>query len=121
MMDIVVTTPKSEIENSAREASECLADGGGYYCRKIPATLAGSREFDAGSKVFYAENGYVRGYGVVQHIWTGAYLRELANGDWRDGFYAAMPAESWTWIEPIPMRGFQGYRRMFTDRVRVVG
>ena len=62
MKDIIVTTPKSEMDNAAKEAADCIRSGGGYYFRRLP-TLP--KEFGLGSKVFYVENGYIRGYAIV--------------------------------------------------------
>lgn len=34
-MDIIVTTPKTEIENGKKEASDVLKNGGGVYFRVL--------------------------------------------------------------------------------------
>ena len=108
MSDIIVTTPKNRMAEAAQEAAACLKAGGGHYFRR----LAGMpRDFGPGSKVFYVEDGYIRGYGVVLSIggsvtgWIDSVGQLLPPGN-----YAIMPAAEWTWIKPIPMRGFNGWR-----------
>ena len=34
-MDIILTTPKYEMANAAREAENCIKDGKGYYFRRF--------------------------------------------------------------------------------------
>jgi len=109
MRDIVVTTPKSEISTAAKEAADCIRNGGGYYFRRLPSM---PHQFGAGSKVFYVEDGYVRGYGLVCEAGgsTEGWVCQTTTHYWPPGNYAVMPAQSWTWIKPIPMRGFQRWR-----------
>jgi len=108
-VDVIVTTPKSEMENAAREAANCIRDGGGEYFRKLPFV---PHDFGPGSKVFYVEDGFVRGYAEVSRIATGKFLCDTTGREWPKGIYAIMEASSWKWIKPIAMRGFQGMRLM---------
>jgi len=109
-MDIIVTTPKSERANAVREASACIADGGGRYFRRFPGLSlprTGVRD-----RVYYVEDGYIRGFGVVTdmaHDGNGRLCSSTGRW-WPKGLYLFMDAQSWTWIRPIPMRGFQGFR-----------
>ena len=118
-MDIIVTTPKSQIANAAQEAADCIKAGGGEYFRKLPRTCYVTR----GDRVYYVEDGYVRGFAVVSRIEWGNRLCETTGRHWPDGMYVVMDATSWQWIEPIPMRGFQSYHHadFKPGQVRVVG
>ena len=105
-MDIVVTTPKSEMLNAAAEAAQCLRDEGGYYFRafqRLPTNV------QSGCRVYYVENGAVRGFALVERIEAGRFKCETTGRCW-SGWNLLMRADSWKWIEPIPMRGFQGWR-----------
>lgn len=115
--DVVVTTPKSEMENAAEEARQCIEEGGGFYFRTFRNR---PKYLDVGSKIFYVEDGYVRGYGIVSEVVEGSQKCSITERDWGEGFHAFMPADSWCWIKPIPMTGFQGYR-YFNEKVEVVG
>jgi hypothetical protein len=119
MKDIIVTTPKSESENSAQEAHRCIKNGGGFYFRRfnhMPKNLS------VGSKIFYVEDGYIRGYGVVSIISElNNFQCDVTGRKWKPGTYAVMPANSWKWIKPIPQKGFQGYRYFNGAEVEVVG
>jgi len=109
-MDIIVTTPKSQIANAAQEAADCIADGGGEYFRRFPINQ--SPDINIGERVFYVEDGYIRGYAHASRVFqTPRCVQCDTTGRWwPPGFYVVMPADSWRWIKPIPMRGFQGFR-----------
>lgn len=118
MTDVVVTTPRFQRENAAREAAECIADGGGYYFRKVPFVPNGC---DVGSKCFYVEDGYVRGFAVIDRVVrNGHFICETTGHDWGHGNFLRMPSDTWHWIRPIPMQGFMGIR-IFTTPFEVMG
>ena len=118
--DILVTTPKSQIEHAAREAKHCMMRGGGYYFRrfaKLPKLLK-----ERISKVFYVEDGYIRGYGTVTDIqWRESMTDSITDEAWPPGYYIAIPADSWKWIRPIPYKGFQGFRYIPDLEYEIVG
>jgi len=109
-MDIIVTTPKREMANAAREAQDCIRDGGGEYFRRFPADRA--PWIVPGERVYYVEDGYVRGFAVVDRVYAANGMR-CATTDriWPAGFYVFMDAMTWRWIRPVPMKGFRGFRR----------
>ncbi len=59
-MDIIVTTPKSEMAHAAQEAADVLAAGGGLYFRRFLRSYR-PRDVRPGSWVYYVEDGYLRG------------------------------------------------------------
>ena len=110
MSDIIVTTPKNQMANAAREAADCIAAGGGEYFRRFPWSYY--PRIRPGERVYYVEDGYVRGYAVVSrvlHSPTGQTC-DTTGRRWPAGFYVFMDAATWRWIRPIPMHGFQGFR-----------
>lgn len=110
-MDIIVTTPKHQMANAAREAADCIAAGGGMYFRRFHSTAYPQR-LRVGDRVFYVEDGYVRGFAVVDRLLHSprGETCDTTGRVWSQGFFVFMRADSWTWIKPIPMRGFQGFR-----------
>lgn len=108
-MDIIVTTPKSQIANAAQEAADCIAEGGGVYFRRFSG---GVPNINVGERVFYIEDGFVRGYAIVCRVANVPHTMQCdTTGRWYDpGFYVFMRADSWRWIHPIPMRGTPGFR-----------
>jgi len=111
MRDIIVTTPKSEMKIAAKEAEECIRliqDGEQpYYFRtfhKKPKAMG------IGSRVFYVEDGYIRGFATIAEIGKGDMLCEITDRNWGGECHIIMLAKNWKWIKPIPMKGFQGYR-----------
>lgn len=113
MIDIVVTTPYHESENSASEARQCIEDGGGFYFRRVPFIPKGA---GVGSRLFYVERGFITGYAVVCEIANLRHGEEptcaTTGRTWPPGFYLIADATTWKWIHPILMRGFQGVRRL---------
>lgn len=120
-MDIIVTTPKDESENSAREAEMCIKDGGGYYVR----TFKRKPKVEVGERVYYVEDGYVCGFATVHSLMGDefnlpVFVCGYTKKD-REGYQVAMDAKSWKWIRPIPCKGFQGFRYAKLKNVRVIG
>lgn len=107
-MDIVVTTPADRAEEAAEEVAACLWDGGGCYFR----WFSNRPRIHAGERIFYVETGYVRGFAQCDYVtFKGdGVCCETTGHLWPRGWYVFMRADSWKWIKPIPMRGFQGYR-----------
>lgn len=118
--DIIVTTPKNQIAAAAEEAKFVIKSGGGYYFRRLSSRPKNIRRK---SRVFYVEDGYIRGFCIVRE------LEDLPEGStckvtwkkWAPGFYVYMDADSWEWIDPIPMKGFQGFRYAGGIKFEVVG
>ena len=110
-MDIIVTTPKSEMAHAAQEAADCIAAGGGEYFRHFSDGYWGPK-IRAGERVWYVEDGYVRGFCVVSRVLRRGAGEVCATTGrvWPNGLYVYMDAASWQWVKPIAMRGFQGYR-----------
>lgn len=122
MPDIIVTTPKDRRGEAAAEARDCLQAGGGTYFRRF--SLWTPPPIEPGEKLFYVEDGYVRGFGIVSRVSEkdGATC-ETTGRDYASGVYVEYPAHSWLWIRPIPMKGFQGWRyaRFQPGEVVIVG
>jgi len=118
MKNIIVTTPKSEIENSRKEAEECAKVGGGFYFRKFKKC---PKELESGSKIFYVEDGYIRGFGEVAKIVKNEKVCDVTRKNWGMAYFAIVPSCSWKWIKPIKMPGFQGFRYFDDENVEIVG
>lgn len=118
--DILVTTPKTQVLHAAREAQTCIGQGGGIYFRRLP--LRPELVKPKLSKVFYVEDGFVRGYGIMDAIeWHKTMTDEVSGKTWKAGFYMLIEAKTWTWIRPIPHIGFQGFRYFQGQEYEVVG
>jgi hypothetical protein len=106
--NIIITTPKGQAKTAAKEAQDVIKAGGGYYFRKFSYKING---LGPDSKVFYVLNGHIRGYCVIEKFEHRDDIRCQTTGRrWLAGWYAIMRADSWKWIRPIPMGGFQGWR-----------
>jgi hypothetical protein len=91
MPDIIVTTPKNQMAEAAREAEEVKAAGGGYYYRNYHGTVRPN--VGVGDRVYYVEDGYIRGFCLVCSVCRSS--QGLLSRIYMD-------ATTWTWIRPIP-------------------
>ncbi|MDP2669378.1 MAG: helicase-related protein [bacterium] len=112
--DIIVTTPKNKIETAGEEAEGINGDG--HYFR----TFTSFPDITFGSRIYYVEDGFVRGFGVVSGIKMGNMICGTT-GKKYSGSHAIIPANSWKWISPIRMNGFQGWRYFDSKKIKVVG
>ena len=63
MVDMLVTTPQSEIDTSRREG-EIVEEEGGYWFR----TFRFKPKVEIGEKIFFVEAGLIKGYGIVFEV-----------------------------------------------------
>ena len=110
-MDLIITTPKCEMKNAKLEAEKCIKDGGGIYFRRF-STKDYPKKVKVGDKVFYVEDGHIRGFAVINNIVNSQVnvFCSTTGKKYFPGFYIEMDAKSWQWIEPIRMDGFQRFR-----------
>ena len=125
MNHIIVTTPKSEMVNAAKEAAFAKKDKNpncARYFRRFP--LGKAPKIEHGSYVFYVEDGYVRGFCMVSGLKDIKHdiTCRATEKRYKPGTYVMMLAATWYWIKPIPMKGFKGYRYAAPDfKYEIVG
>lgn len=117
MRNIIVTTPKKMMKVAEEEARACIEAGGGFYFRTFRSR---PKEIEIGSKVFYVEDGWVRGYATISDIHHGRMKCGTTGRDWGEGWHVIMRADSWKWVAPVEMKGFMGWRYCDIEP-RVVG
>jgi hypothetical protein len=97
-MNILVTTPKSEIENSRKEG-DAIADGEGYWFR----TFHFKPKVNEGDRIYFTENGVITGYGRIFKVATAGekgFQCETTGRVWgRHGDYIVC-YDNWHWIKP---------------------
>lgn len=107
-MDMLVTTPKSEIETSRKEGKVVEREGG-YWFR----TFRFRPKVGKGNRIFFVENGLIRGYGIVFgiHQTKGRKLCDLTKRAWGKAGDWVVAYSDWHWLKnPIEFKGFQGIR-----------
>jgi hypothetical protein len=62
-MDILVTTPKSEIDTSRSEDEAFECDGGFWF-----RTFRFLTKVEQGDRIFLVENGLIKGYGIIFEV-----------------------------------------------------
>lgn len=112
MADIVVTTPKTRMEEAAKEAQACIAAGGGFYFRVFKGN-GYPRKVRPGDRVFYVEDGYLRGFCTVVAVDKGIegqpQVCDTTGNVWYGHMRITMDAKTWKWVKPIPIKGFRGW------------
>ena len=115
-MDVLVTTPQSEIDTSRREG-EIVEQEGGYWFR----TFRFKPKVETGDKIFFVEAGLIKGYGIVfevSQIGEGEES-EVTGRKWGRSGGWVIKYNNWHWLKsPIPFKGFQGIR--YIDRLPVL-
>lgn len=115
-MDIMVTTPKHSIKTAEQEALNSIANGGGRYFRNLGQRMP--RDLEVGDRVFFIELNAVRGFCLVDEIESRlGNVCDTTGLRYPAGYYLWMQADSWHWIDPVPMIGFQGWRYRL-ERIR---
>lgn len=101
-MDILVTTPKSEIDNSKKEAESC--DEWFRVFKFKP-------KVNINEKIYFVQNGEIIGYGIIFEIQPTEDYEKCEEtdrewwGDWVIRYH------DWHWLkEKIKYKGFQGIR-----------
>lgn len=109
-MDMLVTTPQSEIDTSRKEG-EVVEQEGGYWFR----TFRFKPKVEIGEKIFFVEAGLIKGYGVVFEISsTEGEECEVTDRIWKGDW--VVKYNNWHWLKvPVPFKGFQGIR--YIDRL----
>lgn len=103
-MNILVTTPKSEIKNARKEAAD-VEEHGGHWFR----TFKVLPKVGPGDLIYFVEDGAIRGYGVVFGIKGDQTITCATTGRQWTGHHVLYRA--WRWLQkPVPYKGFQGYR-----------
>lgn len=112
-MDILVTTPKSKRMIAIEEAKK-VNDEGGYWFR----TFHFQPQASIGDKIFFVDNGMIRGYGIIfncsqiedaiECTTTGIQWGKI--GDW------VVKYSNWNWLTlQVKWKGFQGIR--YVERI----
>jgi hypothetical protein len=117
--DIVVTTPKSEMKNAQEEAKIGKEKGGNWYFRRFAKR---PKRLQEGNRVFYVEDGYIRGFGIVKIISEDdqGFRCDATDREWPPGWYVHMETKTWKWIRPVPMEGFRGFQYLQAGRTFMV-
>jgi hypothetical protein len=123
-MDILVTTPKKEMENAAKEAAEVVEAGAGTYFRYLGMYKPNNTK--EGDRIYYTENGFITGFCIINEFKRRFNQRCGTTGrNWPNGWYVYMDATTWQWIKPIPYKGFQGWRyfnnELYGPKLEIVG
>ena len=115
MKDIIITMPAHIVES-------VLANPEDYFFFHR-AGRGRPKAHDVGGRVFFVWNGFVRGFGRTHSIRQLGQVVSLDGRTFQPGWYLKIYPDTWHWITPIPMRGFQGFRysKLYEDQIEIVG
>ncbi len=123
-MDIIVTTPKKEIENSNEEGKWAEKNGGHWF-----RVFHFKPDINIGDRIYFVMNGFIVGYGILMHSPYQTIDGETCDvtervwgkdGDW------VLEYNDWHWLDnQIEFKGFEGIRYVFKlpeeMRNRIIG
>jgi len=120
-MDIIVTTPKSEIESSRKEGEQVQEDLDKGLNAFWFRTFKFRPNVNEGDKIYFVEDGSIKGYGVIFQIEqiiepkmeTKCDITERVWG--KEGDFV-VKYKDWHWLKmEVLFKGFQGFR--YPDRL----
>lgn len=120
-MNILITTPKIEIDNSRKEGKE-VEESGGFWFR----TFRFRPKVEIGDRIYFVENGLIHGYGIISNISTLSESEhcDVTGREWGKLGNTVIYYKDWHWLSvKIPFKGFQGIRYInkipwLTERLR---
>ena len=102
MKDLVITMPEAVVRSVLAAPEDVF-----FFHR---TGRGRPRWHEVHDRVFFVWSGFVRGYGRTHSIKRLGTTVSLDGKRFKPGWYLKIYPDSWRWIEPIPMVGFQGFR-----------
>ena len=105
IMNIIVTTPKSELKHIKNEVDDVENTNGVFFrAFKIKPNV----QID--EHIYFVQNGVIRGFGIVCEIKDqDSEVCETTGRTWKGNRFVYY--NNWHWLKrPIKMNGFQGFR-----------
>lgn len=120
-MDIVVTVPRTEIENILKERAWAQQEGEEkaqkYWRISKRCSDTIPKNLQPGDRVYFVENGKITCWQEFVHrdFYDGSELEpgfecEVTDRDWGPGTYLVLKHPVHMLEHPVPMKGFQGFR-----------
>jgi len=115
-VDVLITIPKKvKWETWLKECEAVAKDPGAtlnYRVARMPKGITSGK-----TKCFVVHDGFIRGYHVIYDaIWRDDFICQTTGTEWKAGYYLIRKGCFYP-IEPIPHRGFQGWRYFSGDKV----
>lgn len=105
MPDIIITLPRSIpwgiIQKEFKAVENGLPDVINFKVPSFP-------DIKPGERCFVLYDGFVRGYHLVHRLWEGQFQCDITGLPYKGKFIQR--TGRFHRIDPIPMRGFQGFR-----------
>jgi hypothetical protein len=117
-MDIIITIPSS-ITNWFKECQEVEKDENlelRYHVRALP------KKCKVGDKCFVIQNGFIRGYHIISKLdYVHSFVCSTTGKKWGAGYYIIRKGKFYELNQPVPMKGFQGFRYInFDDTLSII-
>ncbi len=106
MTDLVITWPKTRPLDSYLEECEKAAEAGFVVNYRV----ANRPDVEIGDRCYVVYDGAVRGWQVIYGCWWRDDVTDPTTGRLMKPGYYVVRDPAWNPIEPIPMKGFQGFR-----------
>jgi hypothetical protein len=103
-MDIVITIPKNIKWEEYEKELEAVKDGKevmNFKVNAFPSTFIGNR-------CYVVHDGFIKGWMEIVGLSNKDFVCSTTGTEWKGKFIER--SGPFTYIEPIPMKGFQGFR-----------
>ena len=113
MSSIVITIPKKIKWEDYEKELKVVEDENHEMNYRLP-TLP--KDVNIGDRCYICHNGFIKGWMKISNIGekTG-FICTTTGQDWYDGIYVSRTGKFHYLKEPVPMKGFMGYRKLETD------
>ena len=110
MSNICITIPKKiKWEDYEKELKQ-VADGSYEMNYRLPTM---PKDVNVGDRCYICHDGYIKGWMTISNIGQKKGFECATTGaQWSDGWYVSRTGQFHYLKNPIPMKGFMGYRKI---------
>jgi hypothetical protein len=110
MADICITIPKTTKWSDYQKELKTVEDWSHEMNYKIPTV---PNDVSKGDRCYICHDGYIKGWMVITNISNrDGFTCTTTGKNWPEGFYVSRSGPFHYLKQPIPMKGFMGYRKV---------
>lgn len=107
-MDIIITVPQTIPWEEYEKELKTVRDESQQMFFKVPFL---PKKTNVGDRCYVCYRGAVLGYMFISHLgYINGFQCTTTNEQWDDGYYIGRTGKFHWLVDPIPYKGFQGFR-----------
>ena len=108
-MNVIITIPKSIKWEDYLKEIKTVENGTQEMNYKVPTC---PKDVNPGDKCYLVYDGYIRGWMTISNVGKKNEFNCTTTGSyWKEGYYISRTGKFHYLKNPIPMKGFMGYRK----------